>query len=75
MNPRVVICVPCGITEVEKRAVEEAAKSAGAKETFLMEEPMADVYKRQPWRNPLRDLPAYRFAPCGPVTLRDRKNS
>ena len=41
MNPRVVICVPCGITEVEKRAVEEAAKSAGAKETFLMEEPMA----------------------------------
>ena len=40
-NPNVVICVPCGITEVEKRAVEEAAKSAGAREIFLMEEPMA----------------------------------
>ncbi len=40
-HPRVVICVPCGVTEVEKRAVEEAARGAGAKEAYLMEEPMA----------------------------------
>ncbi len=41
INPKVLICVPCGITEVEKKAVEEAARSAGARETFLLEEPMA----------------------------------
>lgn len=40
-KPRVVVCVPSGVTEVEKRAVEEATYSAGAKEAFLMEEPMA----------------------------------
>ena len=40
-KPRVVICVPSGVTEVEKRAVEEAAIQAGAREVFLMEEPMA----------------------------------
>ncbi len=40
-SPRLVICVPCGITEIEKRAVEEAARSAGAREIFLLEEPMA----------------------------------
>jgi rod shape-determining protein MreB len=40
-NPRVVVCVPCGITEVEKRAVEEAARSAGARDVMLLEEPMA----------------------------------
>lgn len=40
-HPRVVICVPCGITDVEKRAVEEAARSAGAREILLMDEPMA----------------------------------
>jgi rod shape-determining protein MreB len=40
-SPRLVVCVPCGITEVEKRAVEEAAKSAGAREVLLLEEPMA----------------------------------
>lgn len=40
-NPRVILCVPCGITEVERRAVEEAARSAGAREALLMEEPMA----------------------------------
>ncbi|MFZ5974354.1 MAG: rod shape-determining protein [Bacillota bacterium] len=41
LGPRVVICVPCGITEVERRAVEEAAKSAGAREAYLLEEAMA----------------------------------
>jgi rod shape-determining protein MreB len=40
-KPRVVICVPSGVTEVEKRAVEEATLSAGAKEAYLIEEPMA----------------------------------
>ncbi|MBA1335227.1 MAG: Rod shape-determining protein MreB [Firmicutes bacterium] len=40
-KPRVVVSVPSGVTEVEKRAVEEAAEQAGAKEAFLIEEPMA----------------------------------
>lgn len=40
-QPRVVVCVPSGVTEVEKRAVEEAAINAGAKDAFLIEEPMA----------------------------------
>lgn len=40
-KPRVVICVPSGVTEVEKRAVEDATLQAGAKEAYLMEEPMA----------------------------------
>ena len=39
--PRIIICVPVGITEVEKRAVREAALTAGAREVFLIEEPMA----------------------------------
>lgn len=42
-NPNVVVCVPCGITDVEKRAVEEAARSAGARDTFLMDEPVASA--------------------------------
>lgn len=41
LQPRVVICVPSGVTEVEKRAVEEAAIHAGARDAFLIEEPMA----------------------------------
>lgn len=41
VKPRVVVCIPSGVTEVEKRAVEEATYSAGAKEAYLMEEPMA----------------------------------
>jgi rod shape-determining protein MreB len=40
-SPRVVVCVPSGITEVEKRAVEEAARSAGSRDVVLLEEPMA----------------------------------
>ena len=41
LQPRVVICVPSGVTEVEKRAVEEAAIHAGARDAYLIEEPMA----------------------------------
>ncbi|HSX14369.1 MAG TPA: rod shape-determining protein [Candidatus Saccharimonadales bacterium] len=40
-RPRVVIGIPQGVTEVEKRAVEDAASNAGARQTFLIEEPMA----------------------------------
>ncbi len=40
-QPRVVVCVPSGVTEVEKRAVEEASIHAGAKDAYLIEEPMA----------------------------------
>ncbi|MDL1955504.1 MAG: rod shape-determining protein [Candidatus Desulfofervidus auxilii] len=41
IRPRVVIAIPSGITEVEKRAVKEAAELAGAREVYLVEEPMA----------------------------------
>ncbi|MDX9872227.1 MAG: rod shape-determining protein [Clostridia bacterium] len=40
-RPRVVVCVPAGVTTVEERAIKEAAVQAGAKEAYLIEEPMA----------------------------------
>jgi rod shape-determining protein MreB len=40
-SPRIVICVPCGSTQVERRAIRESAISAGAREVYLIEEPMA----------------------------------
>ena len=43
-RPRVVICVPSGVTDVEKMAVEEATIQAGAREAFLIEEPMAAAF-------------------------------
>lgn len=41
LKPRVIVCVPSGITEVEKRAVQEASNQAGAIKTYLIEEPIA----------------------------------
>ena len=41
VRPRIIICVPSGITQVERRAVRESAESAGAREVYLIEEPMA----------------------------------
>jgi len=40
-SPRIVICVPCGSTQVERRAIRESAIGAGAREVYLIEEPMA----------------------------------
>ena len=40
-SPRVLICVPCGSTQVERRAIKESAEAAGARDVFLIEEPMA----------------------------------
>lgn len=40
-SPQVLICVPCGSTQVERRAIKESALSAGARDVFLIEEPMA----------------------------------
>jgi rod shape-determining protein MreB and related proteins len=41
IRPRIIICIPSGVTEVERRAVEESAMSAGAREVYLVEEPVA----------------------------------
>lgn len=41
IRPRIIICIPSGITQVERRAVKESAESAGAREVYLIEEPMA----------------------------------
>lgn len=40
-SPRVLVCVPCGSTQVERRAIKESAMGAGAREVYLIEEPMA----------------------------------
>jgi len=56
-RPRVVIGVPCGVTEVEKRAVEDAARNAGAGEVFLIEEPMAAaIGARLPVQDPVGNM-------------------
>ena len=46
-SPRIIICVPCGSTQVERRAIRESATSAGAREVYLIEEPMASRHRRQ----------------------------
>jgi len=40
-SPRVLVCVPCGSTQVERRAIKESAQGAGARDVYLVEEPMA----------------------------------
>ena len=40
-SPRIIICVPCGSTQVERRAISDSATSAGARDVYLIEEPMA----------------------------------
>ncbi len=40
-SPRVLVCVPCGATQVERRAIRESAAGAGARIVYLVEEPMA----------------------------------
>ena len=40
-SPRVLVCVPCGSTQVERRAIKESAEGAGARDVYLIEEPMA----------------------------------
>ena len=40
-SPRIIVCVPCGSTQVERRAIREAALGAGASQVYLIEEPMA----------------------------------
>src|SRR5258708_8317976 len=53
-RPRVLICVPSAITEVERRAVEEAARRAGAAGAYLIEQPMAAaIGARLPLHEPL----------------------
>ena len=57
IRPRIIICVPSGITQVEKRAVREAAKGAGAKEVFIIEEPMAAaIGARMPIEKPIGNM-------------------
>jgi rod shape-determining protein MreB and related proteins len=61
ISPRVIICVPVGLTQVERKAVRESALSAGAREVFLIQEPMAaaigaGIDIRQPQGNLVVDI-------------------
>ena len=57
VRPRMMICVPTGITQVEKRAVKESAYSAGAREVFLIEEPMAaSIGAKLPIQDPTSNM-------------------
>src|SRR3546814_18482234 len=42
-SPRVLICVPCGSTQVERRAIKESAEDAGTREVIIIEEPMEEI--------------------------------
>ncbi len=57
LRPRIIICVPYGLTQVERKAVRESAMSAGAREVFLIEEPMAAAIGADlPVREPVGSL-------------------
>ncbi|MCF8720174.1 rod shape-determining protein [Nitrospina gracilis] len=61
VSPRVIIAIPSGVTQVEKRAVRDSAHSAGAREVFLIEEPMAaaigvDLPIEEPTGNMIIDI-------------------
>ncbi len=61
ISPRIIICVPYGLTQVERKAVRESALSAGAREVFLIEEPMAaaigsGINVREPQGNLVIDI-------------------
>src|SRR3981189_3974813 len=47
-SPRIIICVPCGSTQVERRAIRESALGAGASKVYLIEEPMAAAIGADP---------------------------
>ena len=65
-HPRVVVCVPSGVTGVEKRAVEEATRSAGARQAYLIEEPMAAaIGAGLPVAEPISSLTS--SAVCDPI--------
>ena len=61
LRPRIIICVPYGLTQVERKAVRESAMSAGARQVFLIEEPMAaaigaDLPIHEPTSNMVVDI-------------------
>ena len=60
VRPRIIICVPYGCTEVERRAVRESAQSAGAREVYLIEEPLAAAIGACPKPGAAN----VRYAPC-----------
>ena len=57
VRPRIIVCVPSGVTEVEKRAVLDATEEAGAREAYLIEEPMAAaIGARLPVQDPTGNM-------------------